>query len=797
MVLERQREPLRLAELPDPEPGRRAGPDLGRRLRGLPHRPPHRRRRADRAEAAAGARPPDRRHGHRGGGGGGRGSRSASGSACPGWAGPTASAATACSGRENLCDRARFTGYDIDGGYAELAVADERYCLPIPTGYPDEKAAPLLCAGLIGYRALRLVGDAERIGFYGFGASAHILCQVAVHQGRRVFAFTREGDAEGQAFAREPRRRVGRRPRVRRRPRSSTARSSSPRSGELMPAALRASAKGARVISAGIHMSDIPSFPYEILWGERSLGSVANLTRRDGEEFLALAPRRRQIETDVEVHPLSGANEALESIRSGSLRGAAVLVDLSGRGPPAAGRRRAAAPGPSSSVTKRSRPRTIAAGTPARLVADEVRRRRRLVGDRDLGRLERAAAGVGAAAPVVERGDAGAADRDLGLAEPPGAAEAVGDDDAYPPRRCGLDLGPDPPGGCIGVLGQQRDRARLGQVRAVDPGVGADEAMVGLDDQDAALGTQDAPALGEDQLDQRRVLAERPRRGGAPRRPGSPSERRRTRPSALETIFCETTTTSPSRELGARRRSPRRPPCPRRTPAAPRRAGPSLAHSAQRPRGAAGAAAAGLELAGEGDDVGRGVEVERQRGELLDRVGDPRLAGGGDVAGAAALAEGGPDRARRARGRGRWCRSRGGRGRSPRRSPGRRSAGGRARAGRAAGSRRGGGRRTRRRRPRRGLDAGQGRLDVAGVGGVGDQLGAGRAASSGAPGSPLTTTCARSCAPRRSPRARRRASPRPAPARRSSSMPAASRRFASAKRFTGSIAVAFKPSRQS
>jgi propanol-preferring alcohol dehydrogenase len=228
------------------------------------------------------------------------------------------------SGRENLCDRARFTGYDIDGGYAELAVADERYCLPIPDAYADAKAAPLLCAGLIGYRALRLVGDAERIGFYGFGASAHILCQVAVRQGRRVFAFTREGDSEGQDFARG----LG----------AEWAGSSAEAPpeeldgaivfapvGELMPAALRVSAKGARVISAGIHMSDIPSFPYEILWEERSLGSVANLTRRDGAEFFALAAES-PIETDIEVHPLSGANEALESIRSGSLRGAAVLV---------------------------------------------------------------------------------------------------------------------------------------------------------------------------------------------------------------------------------------------------------------------------------------------------------------------------------------------------------------------------------------------------------------------------------------------------------------------------------------
>jgi propanol-preferring alcohol dehydrogenase len=241
------------------------------------------------------------------------------------WLGWTCGECRYClGGRENLCDRARFTGYDIDGGYAELAVADERYCLPIPDRYPDPKAAPLLCAGLIGYRAMRLVGDAERIGFYGFGASAHILCQVAVHQGRRVFALTREGDAEGQEFARglgaEWAGSSGEAP-----PEELDGAIVFAPVGDLMPAALRASAKGARVISAGIHMSEIPAFPYEILWEERSLGSVANLTRRDGEEFFALA-EEAPLETDVEVHPLSGANEALESIRSGSLRGAAVLL---------------------------------------------------------------------------------------------------------------------------------------------------------------------------------------------------------------------------------------------------------------------------------------------------------------------------------------------------------------------------------------------------------------------------------------------------------------------------------------
>jgi alcohol dehydrogenase, propanol-preferring len=227
-------------------------------------------------------------------------------------------------GRENLCDNARFTGYDRDGGYAELAVADERFCLPIPAGYPDQQAAPLLCAGLIGYRALRLVGEAERIGFYGFGASAHIICQVAVHEGRRVLAFTRPGDGEAQAFARS----LG----------AEWAGSSDEMPperldgaivfaavGALMPAALRASAKGARVISAGIHMSDIPSFPYELLWEERSLGSVANLTRRDGEEFMALAPRI-PVRTEVTTYPLEEANAALEDLREGRFNGAAVLL---------------------------------------------------------------------------------------------------------------------------------------------------------------------------------------------------------------------------------------------------------------------------------------------------------------------------------------------------------------------------------------------------------------------------------------------------------------------------------------
>jgi len=227
------------------------------------------------------------------------------------------------SGRENLCDRARFTGYDIDGGYAELAVADERFCFPLPSEYPDEQAAPLLCSGLIGYRALRLVGDAERIGFYGFGASAHILCQVAVHQGRRVFAFTRPGDEEGQAFARtlgaEWAGASGEAP-----PEELDAAIVFAPAGPLMVEALRVSAKGARVISAGIHMSDIPSFPYELLWGERALGSVANLTRLDGEEFLALAPSV-PVRTEVTSYSLEDANVALDDLRAGRFRGAAVL----------------------------------------------------------------------------------------------------------------------------------------------------------------------------------------------------------------------------------------------------------------------------------------------------------------------------------------------------------------------------------------------------------------------------------------------------------------------------------------
>jgi propanol-preferring alcohol dehydrogenase len=228
------------------------------------------------------------------------------------------------SGRENLCDHARFTGYDRDGGYAELAVADERFCLPLPEGYPDLQAAPLLCAGLIGYRALGLAGDAERLGIYGFGAAAHIVCQVARHEGRRVFAFTRAGDSAARAFALE----LGAEW-------AGDALGPPPEeldgalifapAGELVPAALRAVAKGATVVCGGIHMSDIPAFPYELLWGERTLRSVANLTRADGERFLALAPQV-PVRTEVETHPLERAGEALDRVRSGALRGAAVVV---------------------------------------------------------------------------------------------------------------------------------------------------------------------------------------------------------------------------------------------------------------------------------------------------------------------------------------------------------------------------------------------------------------------------------------------------------------------------------------
>jgi propanol-preferring alcohol dehydrogenase len=241
------------------------------------------------------------------------------------WLGWTCGECVYClSGRENLCPRARFTGRDIDGGYAEYAVADERFCFPIPSSYPDEQAAPLLCAGLIGYRALTMCGDAQRIGFYGFGAAAHILTQVAIADGREVFAFTRAGDDAAQRFARE----LG----------AVWAGSSEERPpeqldaaiifapvGALVPAALAAVAPGGTVVCGGIHMSDIPSFPYELLWGERTVRSVANLTRADGEALLALAPRV-PVETAVSTYPLEAVDDALADLRAGRFVGAAVIV---------------------------------------------------------------------------------------------------------------------------------------------------------------------------------------------------------------------------------------------------------------------------------------------------------------------------------------------------------------------------------------------------------------------------------------------------------------------------------------
>lgn len=240
------------------------------------------------------------------------------------WLGGTCGNCSYCqSGRENLCDQARFTGYQIDGGYAEYAVADQRYCFSLPGSYSPAEAAPLLCAGLIGYRSLVLAGDAARLGIYGFGAAAHIVAQVARYQGRQVFAFTRPGDDAGQEFARKlgvawvgdsdstP-------------PEELDAAILFAPVGALVPAALRALAKGGIVVCGGIHMTDIPSFPYHILWGERSIRSVANLTRRDGEEFLNLAPHV-PVKTHVQSFPLHEANEAISRLRAGQIEGAAVL----------------------------------------------------------------------------------------------------------------------------------------------------------------------------------------------------------------------------------------------------------------------------------------------------------------------------------------------------------------------------------------------------------------------------------------------------------------------------------------
>lgn len=241
------------------------------------------------------------------------------------WLGWTCGECRFCvTGRENLCERARFTGYTLDGGYADEMIADERFCFSIPDSYDDVEAAPLLCAGLIGYRSLTMAGDARRLGLYGFGAAAHIVAQIARHQGSRIFAFTRAGDTEAQEFARE----LG----------AEWAGSSEDLppepldaailfapAGQLVPAALRAVDRGGRVVCGGIHMSDIPSFPYSLLWEERSVRSVANLTRKDGEELFRVAPEV-PVRTRTTVFPLEQANEALGRLRSGRLEGAAVLV---------------------------------------------------------------------------------------------------------------------------------------------------------------------------------------------------------------------------------------------------------------------------------------------------------------------------------------------------------------------------------------------------------------------------------------------------------------------------------------
>jgi propanol-preferring alcohol dehydrogenase len=241
------------------------------------------------------------------------------------WLGWTCGCCPSCQqGRENLCDQARFTGYTLDGGYADYVVADARYCFPIPDTYTDVSAAPLLCAGLIGYRSLRMAGNGERLGLYGFGAAAHIVIQIARYQGREVYGFTRPGDTDAQAFARslgaswagdsdlEP-------------PVALDAAIIFAPAGQLVPLALRAVRKGGTVVCGGIHMSDIPSFPYHLLWEERRIQSVANLTRRDGLELMELAPKV-PIRTTIQEFPLSRANEALDSLRQGRLTGAAVLT---------------------------------------------------------------------------------------------------------------------------------------------------------------------------------------------------------------------------------------------------------------------------------------------------------------------------------------------------------------------------------------------------------------------------------------------------------------------------------------
>jgi propanol-preferring alcohol dehydrogenase len=240
------------------------------------------------------------------------------------WLGWTDGVCEYCkAGRENLCAQARFTGYTLDGGYAEYTVADERFCIPIPESYADAEAAPLLCAGLIGYRSLVRAGDAKRLGIYGFGAAAHILAQVALFQGREIYAFTRPGDGRAQQFARslgaawaggsgEPP------------PQELDAAIIFAPVGALVPLALAAVRRGGTVVCGGIHMSDVPSIPYELLWGERTICSVANLTRKDAAEFMRIAPKV-PVRTTIQMFPLEQANEALERLRGGQLEGAAVL----------------------------------------------------------------------------------------------------------------------------------------------------------------------------------------------------------------------------------------------------------------------------------------------------------------------------------------------------------------------------------------------------------------------------------------------------------------------------------------
>ncbi len=325
MVLERAREPLRLQELPEPEPG---PDDLLLRVRAcgvcrtdlhivdgeltepkLPLVPGHQIvaevvRTGDHT-AKLGFEAGDR-------------------VGVP-WLGWTDGTCRYCrSGQENLCDHARFTGYDIDGGFAEYCVADARFCFRIPARYPDLQAAPLLCAGLIGFRSYRMCGDAERIGLFGFGGAAHILAQVARYEGRRVFAFTRPGDVAGQDFARALGAEWAGGSDVAPPEKLDAAILFAP-VGALVPSALRVVRKGGVVVCGGIHMSPIPSFPYEILWGERVLRSVANLTRKDGEEFLRIAPEV-PVRTEVTHFPLERANEALEALRAGEIEGAAVVV---------------------------------------------------------------------------------------------------------------------------------------------------------------------------------------------------------------------------------------------------------------------------------------------------------------------------------------------------------------------------------------------------------------------------------------------------------------------------------------